>query len=201
MATKKTTAVQSESYKIVDTDLEGKDSKKLRFGVYLPDTQDKANKYHMALKASRGIPSDLDNINLLDPMYAYVYENFPHLKPKGNEEEVDKQVRLFYEEKSNEAYRDAMVLAVIGYNENQFEDDPIPYDDTVQESLPGLVSSPPTVYNLNNTSERRLKQAMDFLARNVSILTQFNREFRNATIAINNYADKSNTDEDGFSSL
>ena len=193
-------ATQSNEQLIIyDEVLAGKDSA-LRIFVEIPKVESNARRYLQALKNARGIPFDLDAINPLDHMYAYVLDKYPEFV--GKPELSREKVKHFYQQLEGGAYRDAMMLAVTAHPENKFDFNPTPYDDDSSfledDELPGLVSPPKVKPNLADPTERRLKQLYDWLQANPEHLMKLNGAFELAVIKVNELAVKPKTDENGF---
>lgn len=184
---KKQTAV--EKLIVYDDILQGKDSQ-IRLIVEVPTTEQRVNQYYNALRDARNIPFDLDNINPMDAMYRYVYEQYPNFRGNGDigAQQAKDKVKFFYSEQSRAAYRDAVMLAIIADKSNVFATDPKPYapgDLEDEDDLPGLIAAPAAEKNLQNATEARLKQFYDWLLSNPEVTTGFQAKIEAAAIKIN----------------
>lgn len=188
-----------DSLVIYDEILSGT-SGNLHIIVEIPKVESRTRLYLQALKSARSIPFDLDAINPLDKMYQYVLEKFPNYA--GKPELSRGKVREFYEQQQGNAYRDAVMLAVTSSKDNVFDFEPIPYeeDDSFleEDDLPGLVSAPRITPNLDDPTERRVKQLYDWLKANPTHLIQLQGAFELAVIKVNEMAVKPKLDADGF---
>lgn len=172
--------------------------------VYLeikyPQILTRSQLYTDALKDARDIPLDLENINPMDKMYRYVFDKFPNYK--GNTEAAKQKVRFFYEQLARDTQRDGMALAIVSEAGEAFKEEPEPYQPgdqfDVENELPGLIGPPKILRNLENPTERRLKQFYDFLAKDPKSVFEFERSFEEAIIKINELAGTVETDKDGF---
>lgn len=197
-----TSPQNSDQFIVYDETFEG-ELGKVRILVEVPRTKSRAELYFSALKESRGIPFDLENINPLDKMYQYVYQNIPTLRGKGNEDAAKAKVQYFYQQQQTDAYRDAVMLAIIADKTNVFDFEPELISDEEfgnEDDLPGMVNTPKPERNLQNPTEHRLAQFYTLLKKNTELVYQFTKAFEKATISINELAVAQNVTPEGFQS-
>lgn len=198
MSKKAPVQTASDTFVIYDDTIKS-DKGDVRLLVEVPKTKSRAELYLSALKEARSIPFDIDNINPTDKMYQYVYQNIPTMK--GNPDTAKEKVRYFYERQVNDAYRDAVMLAIISDKSNKFNFEPDEITDEewgVEDDLPGLLDTPKAERNLANPTERRLGQFYTILKHQPDLAFQFVAAFEKAVISMNELAVAENVTEEGF---
>lgn len=181
---------------VMDEVLERGDGKTIRLVFDLSKIQEDAGQYAKRLMFSRKIPLDTNTIAPTDPMIRVIQEAMPW-EDKRN---IIPTVRNYYDDKSSDAYRDAIMLAICASKENVFTEPPQPYTDA-SDTLPGIDALPEVVRNLTNPVEARLKQIMDFFSDDISAFQRFSQIFEDAILKTNALIGKAEkTDQNGFQS-
>jgi hypothetical protein len=195
-------AVGPQSPVICDDVLVRNDGQHLRIVVDLVRTQQDAERYYKQLLFSRSIPFDLTQISPTDRVIRAVIAAMPWLTDTNGKTDAKEILRAtgdYYAQHSLDAYRAAMMLAIIASPENIFNEAPTPYDEEAEEALPGLVQIPAPTLNLANPVEKRLKQLMDFFVSDPGLLTKFFSLTEQATINLNKLAGSpAEVNQDGF---
>lgn len=155
---------------------------KLRMRVDLATIIGDTQKRHQALMIARGIP--LDRVNL-SPGNDVVTAYREQLGKGISDDDLMDMARAHYERYVNDAYEDALVLAMFTHPDNNNLPAPEPYTDEELAEETDLVSVAPPKRNLLHPSEKKLKQIMDFVAADPSILARFQRIFNSVTVRIN----------------
>ncbi len=168
---KKTTTVKTV---IFDQTLDINESMKLRLVVDLTKTRDWAEQYQRSLLVSRGIPPTQKQIDPADARVSEILTKMPWLK--NDTKGITSVLEDYYEQQREQAYQDGMILAMIAYPENKFENDPTPYpEEEPVEDVPGLVTLTPPKRELKYPAERRLRQLYNLLEDNAAALPKFNQ--------------------------
>jgi hypothetical protein len=119
------------------------------------DTRDFADQYVSALHTSRNIPFNINSIPVTDRI-ALLVANVFRIQD-GNE--VIRKAVSYYEKWAYEAQKHGWILALL--ENNEFTNVPTPYEP--QRVPRGITIIPDPVHDLNNQTEYRLKQIMDYL--------------------------------------
>lgn len=174
---------------------------KIHLKIDVATIQDILGKYHDALIMSRGIPFDRDSISPTDNLVMFIAGKYTWLKP----EDCVRTAKSHYEKLNQDAYREAMILAVIASKDNVFTIIPTDYEresEAEEDQLPGMPPPlPEPKKDLKNPVEYRLKQFMDTIisANDLNFVSKFYRSFEAAVVAINReIGEVEETDENGF---
>lgn len=120
-------------------------------------TRDYADQYHTALRVSRGLPFLPEEISITDPL-VLVLINIFHLT---DGQRALRTARSYYDKWNRDAKMHGFMLALLA--DNQFYGEPKEWS-TESDTPPGIPTIPEPKYDLNNPTERRLKQIIDFLS-------------------------------------
>lgn len=121
-----------------------------------------ADQYKNALFMARGIPFSQSLITLADPV-ALTYSKLLVDEIPDDKERAARAITMAmstYERWADEAEKESWSLAML--TDNVFSNAPLPYPPQ-EEGLPGLLPELNPVRNLQNRTERRLKQILDYL--------------------------------------
>src|SRR5690348_11695776 len=119
-------------------------------------TRTHVDQYHTALLVARNIPFNVHTITVSDPL-VLVTANVFRIK---DGETARRQAMQYYEKWTNDALKHAWTMAVL--TDNDFDFEPVDWDDDPPPP-PGVPIVPEPKLNLNNPTERRLKQIVDLI--------------------------------------
>lgn len=154
MPTKKVTQIDPKTFTLVDAWVdtpEGTTPEKIHI-LLNRKVVNFAEQYKRALINVRSIPPNRSTVTAADPI-ALVY-----MQNGYKAEEAIRAAIGTYEQWENEADQEAWILALTF--DNVFTAEPEPYDPDDSDKPPGVLSFD-APRNLNNGTERRLKQIMD----------------------------------------
>lgn len=171
----------------------------IRFYLELTNTMETIRKYQKHLCHTRRIPMSLQVLpgdpRILEVSKLMPWENNPL-----------ESLAMTYGSWRDDAENEAMILTMANVPENKWEFIPSPYAPDFGGDLMGGIELPSPERNLNHPTERRLKQIMDILESDPTVLSMFESEFEVAAkkfyrLVMHPAAQsKGDTDEDGFRS-
>lgn len=178
----------------------------LRFTIHRSKIQKRIEKYFSALRKSRGIPFNLEQVSPNWKAYRMAYDRLEYMlaanpnSPALQEQHAQlaaQEAISYYQQLSEDAYREAVMLAMSAESKlDGFEPEPYSQVDDDDEDLPGLeqtVTFPSVVRDLNDPLEYRLKQILDLLAQSdAKVMNAMTAGLMRATVALEE------TNEDGF---
>lgn len=151
-------------------ELELGDGFKLVAEIDLNTIQGNIELYADALRASRGIPSSIEDLPGMDIAAILAYDKLDMFKDKSvRMEKAVKAAQSYYRQLDKVASEHGALMAVLYKSTIDTTVEPIPHETVVKPNLPGLIAFPEPELNLEDPVERLLKQYQDIL--------NVNREF------------------------
>lgn len=157
--------------------------KPVRFRLDAVTYEDLLGKFKVRLEAIRDIKgeSDFALIQHSDPVFDIAYKNL--IGKKNEEAKIESARRItiqHYLALSQQVYALAGLLALT--HGNTFDNEPIPYDNELEEVIDGLGEPLPVPHpDLTNPTEYRLKQLSDILDQNTTLTRTVLKEVQDAT--------------------
>lgn len=142
--------------------------------------QDNISLYTDALRASRGIPSSIEDLPGMDIAAILAYDKLDMFKDKDvRMEQAVKAAQSYYRQLDKVATDNGALMAVLYKSKIDVSVDPKPHNNVAKPELPGLISFPEPELNLNNPVERLLKQYQDILDDNREFYIKMALKMRN----------------------
>jgi hypothetical protein len=157
--------------------------KKVKFTLDARNYEDLLTKFQIRLEAIRDIKGEADFplIQHSDPVFDVAYKNLIGMRDDAKRIETAKRIAIqHYLKLSQQTYVLAGLLALS--HGNIFENEPVPYDEDLEESIDGLGDPLPVPKpDLSNPTEYRLKQLFDILDRDPILTRTVLKEVQDAT--------------------
>lgn len=122
-----------------------------------------ADRYQNAIMVARGIPFDRSNLTMMD-WVSITYAKRMEAEIPDDKARAQKAIQMAaatYDRWEQKAEEEAWTLAML-VDGNSFSVDPLPYDED-DDTLPGIEPELNPQRDLNNPTERRIKQILDFM--------------------------------------
>lgn len=200
-----TQPTQEISTVLYDEVFELSDGRSIRMIVDMATILTKVQEYTQALTDARGLPFDLDNLSARDPIIRYlVAKHDGQIKEKKmSDGQLITLARNYYQRALAEAQSNAHLLAFFDSDNNVFDTDPTPYEPVVEKSARFIEPMPVVEKNLAFSIERTLKQILDMLTSNPSIIGRVMSISDELSVRVNRVVSAGGlveTDESGFQS-
>jgi hypothetical protein len=143
--------------------------------------------YQTQLLIARGIPQQPSGFRPDDPNINRVSEYYKNIKDrKKRDDSIIAALESHYQRLIDKMQALGAMLAATKYT--IIEDAPKPYDDEDQdESLPGVMTLPEPIPDLDNPVEYRLKQILDLLIEHPAAFIRLQEIFKSAKVVISQY--------------
>ncbi len=151
-------------------------------------TRTHVDQYQTALLVARNIPFNIQTITVSDPL-VLVTANVFRIK---DGEQARRQAMQYYEKWTNDALKHAWTMAVL--TDNEFEGEPMDWDDDPMPP-PGVPIIPEPKLNLQNPTERRLKQIVDLIDQSRELQLEVQTAVNNALVELVNDDEDVDPDE------
>ncbi len=207
MAAKKITSTPTTDVNttLYNETFELRDGTTLRMVVDLATIMTKVQDYTQALSDARNLPFDLDNLSARDPIIRYLLTQYEGQLKKGTltEAGIVTRTRNYYQRALAEASSNAYLLAFFDSNENTFPNTPVPYGKA-EEAPSRFVDQMPSVEkNLGFPIEATLKQILDLMVENPSVMGRIMQISEELSVRVNRVVSAGGlveTDDKGFQS-
>ncbi len=205
MAAKKLTPTPASDINTIlyNETFELRDGTTLRMVVDLATIMTKVQDYTQALSDARNLPFDLDNLSARDPIIRYLLTQYEDQLKKGTltEAGIVTRTRNYYQRALAEAASNAYLLAFFDSNENTFPNEPVPYAKEEESPSRFIEQMPSVEKNLAFPIESTLKQILDLMIENPSVMGRIMQISEELSVRVNRVVSAGGlveTDDKGF---